>query len=350
MIGLPATGSRHGAPGTTEPLRWGILGAAAIARRAVVPAIRSAGDEVVAVGSRRPQVAEALAEDLGAGAVYASYDAVLQDSRVEAVYISLPNDLHCRWTIAAARAGKHVLCEKPLALDAAQARSMVNACREAGVVLAEAVFFRHHPRLARIRQMLAEGVIGRVAHVEASFSYCLADRPNIRWQADMGGGALYDLGSHVISLVRLILGGDPVRASAVMRKRRGVDAATAATLMFADGVTAGCFVSFESAQYQSLVVVGETGVLHAPRPISAWLVGGPIPGPAHPVIIQRDAGHTVMPGLPPINPYEEMVKSFKRSVRNGEPALVGGEEGTANLRVIDACRRSAASGRCEAVI
>lgn len=328
-----------------ERLRWGILGAAAIARRAIVPAIQSAGDVVIAVGTRDHAKGLAFAKEFGIETVYDSYHAVLADRRVEAVYIPLPNDLHPTWTIAAAQAGKHVLCEKPLALTAAQAQEMVDASRRANIVLAEAVFFRCHPRLVLLKRMLSEGTIGRIKHLDGAFSFHLALGQNIRWERSMGGGALYDIGSHVISLVRFILEKEPAQVSAVMQMRGDVDIATAASLSFADDTTANVFVRFDAGQYQSLIIVGDTGVVKVPRPIATWVVGGTIPGPARPFIIERDAEETVIQTPVPLNAYEAMVKSFKRSVRFGDPVFLSGEDGVANLRVIEACQASAAHGR-----
>lgn len=292
---------------------------------------------------------ESLASDFGIGAVYDSYQAVLDDPRVEAVYIPLPNDLHHPWTIAAAKAGKHVLCEKPLALSIGQAQEMVAACRNARVVLAEGVFFRHNPRLTLLKQMIVDGSIGKIKHLDFCFSFHLPDGPNIRWEPSMGGGALYDTGAHGISMVRFILGKEPIRASAVMHERHGVDVTTMASLLFDEDVTAGVYVSFDAAQYQSLTVVGDTGLIRVPRPIATWVVGGSIPGPARPFVLERDAVEAVVDTPVPVDAYELMVKSFKRSVRQGEPVFLSGEDGIANLRVIEACQRSAKSGRSEAV-
>ncbi|HCG02745.1 MAG TPA: oxidoreductase [Chloroflexi bacterium] len=332
-----------------KPLRWGILGTAAISRRAILPAIRSAGDSLVAVGSRQREKGQALADDFGIDTVYNSYQAVLDDPRVEAVYIPLPNDLHHPWTLEAAKTGKHILCEKPLALNVKQANEMVTACRDAGVVLSEAVFFRHNPRLALLKQMIADGIIGKVKHVDFCFSFHLPDGPNIRWNPNTGGGALYDTGSHGISLVRYVLGKEPVRVSAVMNERDRVDVTTVANLLFDDDATASVYVTFDATQYQSLTVVGANGVLRVPRPIATWIVGGPIPGPARPFVLERDAVETLIQTPVPVDPYELMVRSFKRSVRHGEPVFLSGEDGIANLKVIEACQRSATSGRSEAL-
>ncbi|HLJ60313.1 MAG TPA: Gfo/Idh/MocA family oxidoreductase [bacterium] len=330
-----------------DPLRWGILGAAAIARRAIVPAIQSAGDMVVAVGTTHVEKGNTFARDFGIETVYDSYQAVVDDPRIEAVYIPLPNHLHYPWTVAAARAGKHILCEKPLALNVAQAEEMLTKCRGAGVVLAEAVFFRHHPRLALLKQMLDEGMIGSVRHLSFSFSFHLPDGPNIRWEPGLGGGVLYDTGSHGISLIRFLLDKEPLQVSAVMHKRHGVDVTTAASLLFPDDATASVYVSFNAGDQQSLTLIGTTGLMRVPRPIATWMVGGPVPGPARPFILERNGEETVMPTPAPINAYEEMVKSFKRSVRSGDPVFLRAEDGIANLRVIEACQTSSSSGRPE---
>ena len=178
-------------------LRIGILSTADIARRKVVPGMRTAERvEVVAIASRAPGQARRVADELGIPRAHESYEALLGDAEVDAVYIPLPNHLHAEWTIAAARAGKHVLCEKPLALTAADAQRMVDACRDEGVRLMEAFMYRLHPSWVAVRDLVASGRIGRLQAIQSWFSYFNDDASNIRNIREFGGGALMDIGCY----------------------------------------------------------------------------------------------------------------------------------------------------------
>jgi len=194
MATVPTAGRAH----------WGILSTADIAVRKVIPGMRrSPRSEVLGIASREDGRAAAAAAQLGIPRAYGSYEALLDDPDIDAVYIPLPNHLHAEWTIAAARAGKHVLCEKPLALDAAQAQDMVDACRESGVLLMEAFMYRQHPSWIAARELLASGRIGRLQVVDSWFSYYNDDPANIRNVAAAGGGALYDIGCYSVNQSRM---------------------------------------------------------------------------------------------------------------------------------------------------
>ena len=204
---------------TTDRLRWGILSTADIALRKVIPGLRrSPRSEVVAIASREAGRATAAAQQLGIPRAHASYEALLADPDIDAVYIPLPNHRHAEWTIASARAGKHVLCEKPLALTATQAQEMVDACREAGVLLMEAFMYRHHPSWIAARELVASGRIGRLQAVDSWFSYFNDDPRNIRNVVDVGGGALYDIGCYSVNLSRMLFAAEPTRVQAAVRR------------------------------------------------------------------------------------------------------------------------------------
>ena len=197
---------RSGVPGVSV-LRWGVLSTASIAVGKVIPGMRaSRRTEVLAIASRDLARAEATARSLGIPRAYGSYEELLADPDVDAVYLPLPNHLHAAWTIAAARAGKHVLCEKPLSLTAAEAQEMVDACREAGVVLMEAFMYRLHPSWQAVRDILASGRIGRLRAIDSWFSYHNVDPEDIRNIAAYGGGALYDIGCYCVNLSRMLFG------------------------------------------------------------------------------------------------------------------------------------------------
>ena len=242
------------------PLRIGVLGAARIARLFVEAVRPSRKVSVTAVASRDADRAAAFARDTRIARVHASYDALLADPQVEAVYVPLPNNLHATWSIRAVQAGKHVLCEKPLAASAADARAMFEAARRAGVYLVEAYPYRAQPQTLTLRQLLAEGTIGRPILVQASFGFPLADAANIRMRPDLAGGALMDAGSYPVSLVRTIAGAAPRRVSAMSQwGPTGVDVTTLASMEFADGLLAQVSCTFATARHRHAFVAGEAG-------------------------------------------------------------------------------------------
>ena len=221
-------------------LRWGILSTANIATEKVIPGIRRAArNEIVAIASRDGETARRVADRLSIPRAHGSYEALLADPDVDAVYIPLPNHLHAEWTIAAARAGKHVLCEKPLALTAADAERMIEAAEAAGVHLMEAFMYRHHPSWVAVRELVASGRIGTLTAVQSWFGFHNDDAANIRNIRDFGGGALYDVGCYCVNLSRMLFGGEPVRVEgAVVRDGAagdGVDILTTGLLEFEDG-------------------------------------------------------------------------------------------------------------------
>ena len=194
----------------TTPLRWGILGTARINRMLIPPLKASPDNRLVAVASRELARGEEYAREWGIGRVHGSYEALLADPEIDAVYIPLPNHLHAEWTIKAARAGKHVLCEKPLALTVADVDAMVSACREAGVVLAEAFMYRHHPQTLKVKQLLDEGAIGTLRYLRGAFTFELSRPNDVRLRPEWGGGCLWDVGCYPVSFARHLVGQEPL--------------------------------------------------------------------------------------------------------------------------------------------
>lgn len=202
---------------SVQKLRWGILGSASIAVESVIPGLQQSElNEVTAIASRDEDKAKQTADQLGIDKAYGSYEALLADDSIDAVYIPLPNHLHREWTIRAAEAGKHILCEKPLALTEQEAQEMVQACADAGVQLAEAFMYRHHPRYDQIRDIIASGEIGEIRGIHSTFSFNNSTASgNVRFRRDWGGGALYDIGCYSISVARLLLGQEPSAATVI---------------------------------------------------------------------------------------------------------------------------------------
>jgi predicted dehydrogenase len=326
-------------------LRIGVLSTADIARRKVIPGLRrTARCEVVAIASRDAARARQVAAELDIPTSHASYEALLADPSVDAVYIPLPNHLHAEWTIAAARAGKHVLCEKPLALSAAEAETMIEACRAAGVVLMEAFMYRHHPSWVAARELVASGRIGRLTAVQSWFSFFNDDPTNIRNIRAYGGGALYDIGCYAVNLSRMLFEGEPdgVQASLVRDRVSGVDIVASAILRFGDGI-ASFTCSTRTETDQRVDIYGTTGR------ISFWIPFN-IP-PDLPTRLSLIAGGDppVAPAaeileFAPADPYAVELDLFAASVLDRAPLPVGTHDAVANLRIMEAIVDAAAHG------
>jgi predicted dehydrogenase len=247
---------------STSPLRIGILGCAHIARQFARDVTASQAVTLAAVASRQLEKAAAFAAEFGIGRHHGSYEALLADRGIDAIYNPLPNHLHAPWTIRAAQAGKHVLCEKPLALNAVEARAMFDAARAAGVMLLEAYPYWFQPQTGALVEVLASGAIGRVLQVQASFGFTLRNPDNIRMKPETGGGALLDAGSYPASLIRLVMGSAPQRASAIAWPAdTGVDIATTATLDWGDGRQAQLRCAMNAALHRHGCIVGSDGLI-----------------------------------------------------------------------------------------
>src|SRR3954447_6977879 len=241
-----------------QPLRIGILGTANIARAFTAACAPSQEVTVAAVASRGLDKAEAFAREVNIPRALGSYEDLLADPDIDAVYIPLPNSMHAEWAIRAAEAGKHVLCEKPLALNASDARAMFDAARMHQVMLREGYPYLVQAQTAMLRAWLAEGAIGTVRLIRSTFSVLFADPANIRLSPTLGGGALYDAGSYAVSLVRIAAGARPTRAQAVSQlDANGVDLTTLATLEFADGLLAQVSCSFATAYHRHASIAGD---------------------------------------------------------------------------------------------
>lgn len=242
-------------------LRWGVLGTASIARKRVIPALKaSERNTVVALASRERSRAEEVAREAQIPHVFDDYAALLQSPEIDAVYLPLPNSEHHRWTIAAAEAGKHILCEKPLALNAQQAEEMAAAAERANVLLAEAFMYRHHPIVHKVLSMVHSGLIGELSLIRSTFSFTLTDDHNIRLDPELGGGALMDVGCYGINLARLVTGAEPTGVAAVAQLApSGVDQSFAGVMRFPNHVLAEFDVSLRAAGGPSYELIGTAG-------------------------------------------------------------------------------------------
>ncbi len=288
-----------------------MLGAAGIAAGAVLPAIAaSKNGRVAAIASRDPRRARDLAEGYSGAKAPESYEALLEDPEVDAVYIPLVNSVHKEWTLRALAAGKHVLCEKPLAMNATEAEEMAVAAQSAGKHVMEAAMYRFHPRTRAFIESLADPI-----YVQASFGFTLKGKSNYRFQSALGGGALLDVGFYVVSVARWILG-EPSDVLARSRLSGGVDMTTSALLQFPSGRTAAVWASFESPEAQELTVVAGEGAQRLGRPFN-W--------------------------LDEPDQYQLMVESFAESILDDRPVAIPLSESIANMKVLDHIRTAASS-------
>jgi predicted dehydrogenase len=329
-------------------LRWGVLSTADIARSKWIPGVRRSPEqrgEVVAIASRQADVARRVADELHIPRAHGSYEALLEDPEVDAVYVPLPNHLHLEWVIAAAEAGKHVLCEKPLALSAADAQRMVDACEAAGVQLMEAFMYRLHPSWQAVRELVASGRIGRLQSVQSWFSYWNDDPTNIRNRAAAGGGALMDIGCYAINLSRLLFGSEPerVEASCVRDPEMGIDVLTSALLEFPGGGSATFTCSTRAEPDQRVDIYGTAGRISIGIPFNI-----PPDRETH-VFVTQGGDPPVAPNtetltFPIADPYGVEADAFAASVLHGTPVPTPPADGVANMRVIEQVFAAAGHG------
>jgi predicted dehydrogenase len=328
-------------------VRWGVLGVAGIAVKKVVPAMQLGEDTaVVAIASRSLDKARAAAGPLGIARAYGSYEELLADPEIEAVYNPLPNHLHVPWSIRAAEAGKHVLCEKPVALSAEEARSLLAVRDRTGVLVQEAFMVRAHPQWLAVRDHVRAGRIGELKTVHGLFSYFNRDPANVRNIATIGGGGLLDIGCYPVTIARFLYGEEPRRVVAVMERDPdfGTDRLTSGILEFASG-TATFTCSTQLVSYQRVQVLGTKGRIEVEIPFNA--------PPDRPCRISVDDGRDpfgtgVLPQtFETCDQYTLQGDLFSRAVRKGGPAPVALEDAVGNMAVLDALARSAGTGRWE---
>lgn len=315
-----------------KKIRWGILSSANIAQKKLMPAIvRAHNSELYAICSRTPSTAKKVAAEFSINHVYESYQALLDDPNVDAIYNPLPNHLHVDWSLKALAAGKHVLCEKPLGLDEKDAQRLVDvATSQTELKVMEAFMYRFHPQWQALKKLVAEGELGQIRTIHSHFSYNNRDENNIRNIKAMGGGALLDIGCYCISLSRFLFGEEPSRVIGLATDFKGeeVDCLTSGILQFSQGqATFSCSTKIEPRQY--IEIYGEKGSATIEVPFNP-----PLDTPSR--IFTRINDQNSVIELEPLDQYQLMVESFSHTILNDLPVATPLSDAIANMRVIDA--------------
>jgi predicted dehydrogenase len=324
----------------SDPVRWGFLSTAKINDKVLPGARASDCVEVVAVASRDAAGGEAYARERGIARAYGSYEALLADPEVEAVYISLPNSLHVDWSIRALEAGKHVLCEKPLSRRPADVERAFDAAERSGRILMEAFMYRHNPQTARLVELVAGGAIGRLRLIRAAFSFPLADAADVRLNADLDGGALMDVGCYCVSGARL-LAGEPVEAfGRQVLSEGGVDELFTGSLLFPGDVVAVLDSALVLPVRDELEAIGEEGSVFLDDP---WHCRSP-------VLELRTASGVEKGAVDPVDSYRLELENLSEAIRGRAEPLLGREDALGQARAMEALYRSAENRRPVALV
>ena len=319
---------------TYEPVKWGILSTAHINRLVIPPAKASPKVDLVAVASRTQERADEYAREWGIPRAYGSYESLLEDPEIEAVYISLPNTMHCEWSIRAAEAGKHVLCEKPMDSRSENVIEAFDAADRAGTLLMEAFMWRHNPQTKRLRELLDDGAIGELRLVRTCFSYGLYDADNIRLRPDVEGGALMDVGCYCVSGSRLVAGEPESVFGRQWTGPSGTDWVFTASLRFPGDVLGVFDCGTAMTERDELEAVGSEGSLFLDDP---WHCRRPV------IEIRRNDGVERVE-LEPEDSYGLELENLSDAIRGEGALLLGRDDAVAQARVIDGLFRSAQSG------
>ncbi len=331
----------------SKQIRWGILSTANIGLKRFIPgAMASHNGSVTAIASRDGARAREAAERLGIATAYDSYEALLADPDVDAIYNPLPNGMHAEWTLKAAAAGKPVLCEKPLAVSSAEAEEMIAGCRRHGVLLMEAFMYRFHPQHARVRELLDSGAIGELRAVRTAFTFMLEplDRKNVRLQGALAGGALMDVGCYTVNAARMLFAEEPLWASAQWdyRDEFGVEVMLAGVLGFSEGRMATFDCGFRAAGQGSYVAAGTSGQIDV---LNAF-----VPGTDATRLLVMERGARREERIPGVDQYRLEAEEFADALLAGRPLRIPPQDAVGTLRAIEALHRSArANGQRQAL-
>ena len=331
----------------TKKIRWGVLGAAKIAVKSVIPAMQNGEfSEITAIASRNADKAKRAANELGIAKFYGSYQELIDDAEIDAIYNPLPNNLHVEWSIKAAEAGKHVLCEKPLAMSAGEARKLIETRDKTGVKIQEAFMVRSHPQWLAVRDLIENNRIGDVQAINCFFSYFNDDANNIRNKIETGGGALMDIGCYCINLPRFVLGEEPQRVAAIIKRdeKTKIDKLTAAMLDFPSCVTTFT-CSTQLIPYQRMQFVGTKGRLEVEIPVNI-----PFDRPTR--IFVDNSGdlfgaNIEIIEIPAVNQYTIQGDLFSKAILENTARTISLEDSVRNMSIIEAVFCAAETGKWE---
>jgi predicted dehydrogenase len=323
-------------PRSRTALKWGLLGTARI-NRALIPPIRaSRRSQLIAVASRSLEKARSYAEQWGIPRAFGSYEELLGDPEIDIVYVPLPNSMHSEWTINAVQAGKHVLCEKPIALTIEEVRAMQVASAGNDRVVAEAFMYRHHPQTLQVKEMVAEGAIGELSFVRGSFSFNISSENDVRLDRNLGGGSVWDVGCYPISYSRFIVGAEPVSAIGWQRTGvSGVDETFAGQLLFPNDVIAQFDCSFRSPHRAQMEIVGTDGSIFVSNPYK--------PGKNEKILLSNGKSTRTI-RVRGQDLYSGEVLDMEDAILFGKPTRVSLDDSLANVRTIRALLQSAKTG------
>ena len=327
-----------------KKVKWGVLGAASIAVRKVIPGMqKGAGSEITAIASRSRKKAEEAARRLGIPKAHGSYEELLQDGEIEAIYNPLPNHRHVPWSIKAAEAGKHVLCEKPISLTVAEARTLLAARDRTGVKIGEAFMVKTHPQWLRTREIVRSGGIGALRCIAGVFSYFNRDPANVRHKVEWGGGGLLDIGCYPVTMSRFIFGEEPTRVAGVLERDPdfGTDRLASVMMEFPSGQSIfAC--GTQTAYFQRMNFLGTSGRVEIEIPWNA-----PNDRPTRIFIGDVTGGAPKVEEFPAVDQYTIQGDEFSRAIRGERDVPVPLEDALANMAVIEAIFCAAESGKWE---
>ena len=331
-----------------KPVNWGVISTSSYGRERIVPAMMQGKNMTVsAISSREAATARKAADELGIEKAYGSYQEILDDPDIEAVYIPLPNHLHVPWSTKAAEAGKHVLCEKPLAMNAAEAETLIAVQERTGMLIQEAFMVRTHPQSLRALELVGEGRIGELRAVHVFLTWTIPDPTDIRMYPEFGGGILYDGGCYAVTMSRFLYRSEPSRVVMMIDRdpAHGVDRTIGALLEFPNGQAS--FVASQAlVYYQRVQILGTQGRIDIEIPFDST---GEQPCKLFLSDSTVDEGTVVTETVPAVDQYTLQAELFSDAIRNGTPQPLPLENSIGNMRVIDALFRSAESGGWESV-
>lgn len=320
-----------------KPLRWGLISTARINRALIKPLRVSDRNELAAVASRSQEKARDYASDWKIPNAYGSYQEMLEDPDIDVVYNSLPNSLHTEWTVKALRAGKHVLCEKPLATTLEEVEKMLAAAQETGMHLAEAFMYRHHPQTIKVKEMIESGILGDVRLIKGDFTFKIKDEDDVRLSPELGGGSIWDIGCYPISYSRYIMGAEPLEVFGwQMSGYSGVDEVFTGQMRFAGDIFAQFDSGFRSSYRSRIEIVGSEASMVIPRPFN--------PGLDVEILIDRDGDLESIP-MPSKELYIGEVEDMADVILAGHSPRVSLEDSRNNVALILALLRSAELGK-----